>query len=95
MDIAKRTANEKLRSRLLSPKDLDELKKLINPAILPKEYGGTIPEAVMIEEFSKLVVLNDANIKKILDIELDLTKIPQNQSTETEVVGSFRKLEID
>ena len=95
MDIAKKTANEKLRSRLLSPKDLDELKTLINPAILPKEYGGTIPEAVMIEEFSKLVVLNDANIKKILDIELDLTKIPQNQSTETEVVGSFRKLEID
>lgn len=95
MDIAKKTANEKLRSRLFNPKDLDELKTLINPAILPKEYGGTIPEAVMMEEFSKLVVLNDENLKRILDIDIDLTKIPQHQTTEKEVVGSFRKLEID
>lgn len=95
MDVAKKTANEKLRSRIFNPKDIDELKTLINPAILPKEYGGTIPEAVMMEEFSKLVVLNDDNLKRILDIDIDLTKIPQHQTTEKEVVGSFRKLEID
>lgn len=95
MDIAKNTANEKIRSRIHLPKNNEELKTLINPALLPKEYGGTIPEAVMMEQFGQLVELNDDNIKKSLDYEIDTTKIPQHQSTETEVVGSFRKLDID
>ena len=95
MDIAKKTASEKLRNRLFIPKDIDELKTLINPALLPKEYGGTVPEAVMLEEFTKLAVLNEQTLNRTLDIEVDVSKIPQHETTETEVVGSFRKLEID
>lgn len=95
MDIAKKTASEKLRARLFHPKDIDELKTLINPALLPKEYGGTIPEEVMMAEFSRLVVLNDETLKRTLNFEIDETKIPQQQTSEVEVVGSFRKLEID
>lgn len=95
MDIAKKTANEKIRSRLFNPKDVDELKTLINPAILPKEYGGIISEAVMMEEFTRLVELNDETLKRTLDIEIDLTKIQKQQTSQIEVVGSFRKLEID
>lgn len=95
VEIAKKTASEKLRSRLIFPKDIDELKTLINPALLPKEYGGTIPEEIMMAEFTKLVILNDDTLKRTMDIEIDVTKMPHHQATEVEVVGSFRKLEID
>ncbi|XP_075236375.1 clavesin-1-like isoform X2 [Lycorma delicatula] len=92
--------NDKLRKRFMIHNTTDDLKKAINPRILPKEYGGEIPLADMIDNYKK-----ELKQKKQLLLALDDLKIDVNRKTKffkemedqqlTGIAGSFRKLEVD
>lgn len=85
----------KLKKRMFVLKSLRELKKHINPALLPKEYGGTITEAEMMEDFKKL---RDEKIEIMMTIQqmkIDWNKVPLEKKWKAEPIGSFRKLELD
>lgn len=80
---------------------MDALKGKINPAILPKEYGGTVPIAEMIKEFKGKLQQRRAAILALDDMQIEVTKDATNFAGNdigditAGVVGSFRKLEVD
>jgi len=93
--------SEKLKKRIIVHKNIDALKSKINPDILPKEYGGTVPLDDMIKEFKvKLQQRRDA-ILALDDMYIEVTKDASNFNgndigeIDAGVVGSFRKLEVD
>lgn len=82
-------------------KNVDALKAKIDPAILPKEYGGTVPIAEMIREFKLKLQQRRAAILALDDMQIEITKEAANFAgndigdIDAGVVGSFRKLEVD
>lgn len=82
-------------------KNVDALKSKIDPAILPKEYGGTVPIAQMIREFKLKLQQRRAAILALDDMQIEITKEAANFAgndigdIDAGVVGSFRKLEVD
>lgn len=82
-------------------KNVDALKSKIDPAILPKEYGGTVPIAEMIREFKLKLQQRRAAILALDDMQIEITKEAANFAgndigdIDAGVVGSFRKLEVD
>lgn len=77
------------------------MKTKINPAILPKEYGGTVPLDDMIKEFKVKLQQRRAAILALDDMHIEVTKDAANFAgndigdIDAGVVGSFRKLEVD
>ncbi|XP_051166125.1 clavesin-2 [Leptopilina boulardi] len=90
--------NEKLKSRIHIHKTIDDLKKAVNPQILPKEYGGKIPLSEMIDSFKKVLRAKNQELKALDDMYIELSP-KENCSTPSEglggIPGSFRKLEVD
>lgn len=82
-------------------KNVDGLKSKINPAILPKEYGGTMPIAEMIREFKAKLQQRRAAILALDDMHIEITKEAAKFAgndigdIDAGIVGSFRKLEVD
>jgi hypothetical protein len=103
LDLARNALTEKLKSRLFLYHSWDEMReqcKDFDPKMLPKELGGgDKTELDMLKEFealveSKLDVLQETAKKS----ELDWSKVPTDKlkaAQADEVIGSFRKLEID
>lgn len=77
------------------------MKSKVNPALLPKEYGGTIPLNDMIEAFKARVRKNRDALLALDDMYIEITKestnFAGNDDTDIDagIVGSFRKLEVD
>lgn len=95
VDVFKMAISDKLKKRLIILKDMDELKsKYIDEKLLPKEFGGVIPEAEMIQEFKETMKQNQKKRQQILDTEFDPNMISRTKKEESGT-GSFRKLEID
>lgn len=98
-EIAISVLSSKMRKRVFFSKTVDDFKKLVDPKILPREYGGEVPVADMLEDFKerlktnrKLLLENDINIikvKKSVETKQDSSEV------DTEIRGSFRKLEFD
>ena len=73
----------------------------MNPALLPKEYGGTIPLSDMIEAFKLRLRQRREAILALDDMYIEITKDSVNYAGNDDsfidagMVGSFRKLEVD
>lgn len=82
-------------------KNLDELKSKVKPALLPKEYGGTIPLNEIITNFKERLRKQRAAILALDDMHIEITKEAANfagsddADIDAGMVGSFRKLEVD
>ncbi|KAL9699674.1 hypothetical protein quinque_003115 [Culex quinquefasciatus] len=95
-------ASEKLKSRIFCHRSIDELRKNIEPTVLPEEYGGTVPLAKLNENFKKYLLT-----KRDMLLALDRMEIVLGGGSSTDqthsgkdivdagAVGSFRKLQID
>lgn len=98
LEIFKMALKEKLRKRIFLPNDMKDLKNYVNPALIPKDHGGTGPsETEMMAKFRVLVKEKSELLKKIYETEILWDKVPSEsiQLKDDEIVGSFRKLEID
>jgi CRAL/TRIO domain len=96
LDVARSTLSEKLKKRITMPKNMSDLKNYMDTSILPKEYGGKLTEAEHMEIFNayfRSVRPNLEELKK--NSVIDWSKVPDYNTSTSEAVGSFRKLEID
>jgi hypothetical protein len=94
--------SEKLRNRIKLHKDSASLMEHVDPKILPKEYGGVIPMADMIQMFKEEIASRDARVLALdrMNLDLDLVKKSNNapKSLCNDILGmsgSFKKLDID
>ncbi|XP_074101379.1 clavesin-1-like [Cotesia typhae] len=89
--------SEKLRRRVSIFKHIDNFKKTIDPKILPKEYGGTVPLADMIAVYKEKLRKKNEEIKALDDMFIEISSKEKCSISDNfgGVSGSFRKLEID
>ena len=71
--------------------------KHVDPAILPKEYGGTVPLRDMIEELKRNLLKRRDDLLALDTMSVDLHALEKNDLTQDihSTAGSFRKLELD
>lgn len=93
--------SDKLKKRVFLHKNLEELTAHVNPALLPKEYGGVKPMADIIRDFKADLKKFRDKILYLDDMYIEITNSPTNwignddSDIETGVIGSFRKLQVD
>lgn len=101
IEFALSLTSEKLKKRMFLDKTIEDLKSRVNPKLLPKEYGGTIPMAEMIATFKENLRKQRAKTLALDNMHIELTGAPTNwlgnddSDIDAGVVGSFRKLEVD
>lgn len=71
--------------------------KHVDPSILPKEYGGTVPLKDMIEELKRNLLKHREALLALDEMSVDLHALEKNDLTQDihSTAGSFRKLELD
>lgn len=88
--------SEKIRKRVHFYKSLEDMKPFFDTALLPKEYGGTIPMDEMIaahkENLRRFRPELLENLKMFKDVRTSLVECDNEFDG---AVGSFRKLEVD
>ncbi|KAJ9577123.1 hypothetical protein L9F63_006295 [Diploptera punctata] len=104
-DIISSILTEKMRSRFKIHESVESLNKGVNPKVLPKELGGTMPMAEMIELWKKELAAKRDRILKLDEMKLLSTKsiitrrnnnhIDSSSALVNSIEGSFRKLEVD
>uniref|UniRef100_A0A069DTA5 Putative phosphatidylinositol transfer protein sec14 n=1 Tax=Panstrongylus megistus TaxID=65343 RepID=A0A069DTA5_9HEMI len=104
-DFTRSRLSQKIRDRFTIHGNLSELHSKLDPSILPKEYGGVIPMAQMIETWKQQLAEKRERIMaldkmKLLDNKCILKKDGNNNKNKTStsslsITGSFRKLEVD
>ncbi|XP_049880146.1 retinaldehyde-binding protein 1-like [Pectinophora gossypiella] len=89
--------SDKLKDRVMFHRTSDELMKHVDPAILPKEYGGTVPLRDMIEELKRNLLKRREDLLALDDMWVDLHALEKNDINQDlhSTAGSFRKLELD
>lgn len=95
LDVARSTLSDKLKKRIVLPKNMLDLKNYIDLSLLPKEYGGDLLESEHMEKFNVYFKDVRPKLEKIRAKVIDWNKVPDFKSKTTEAIGSFRKLEID
>jgi len=92
---------EKLKNRVVLHKDVESLKKCVDPKILPLEYGGVVPLADMIGDFKKYLETKRDVLLALDDMKINILNKKTKFETELEdqhivgLPGSFRKLQVD
>ncbi|XP_046397395.1 alpha-tocopherol transfer protein-like [Ischnura elegans] len=102
-DFCKTLFSEKMRNRFYLHSSLEELHQSVDPKILPKEYGGTIPMSEMIDMWMKevsrkrdaLLSLDRMESQKVMHSYKPRTTTPKASNGITSLPGSFRRLEVD
>jgi hypothetical protein len=74
-EIGRNALNEKLRQRLITTKSMDQLKSFMDSSLLPQEFGGSLSETAMMENFRKLYERHEKNILAIGDYEIDWDEV--------------------
>ncbi|CAH2231873.1 jg11058 [Pararge aegeria aegeria] len=89
--------SDKLKDRVSFHRTSEDLTKYVDPAILPKEYGGTVPLRDMIEELKRKLLKHREDLLSLDDMCVDLYALEKNDLTQDihSTAGSFRKLELD
>ncbi|XP_028046177.1 rhophilin-2 [Monomorium pharaonis] len=89
--------SDKLKSRIMIHRNVQELQEAVDPKILPKEYGGEIPLSEMINEFKKVLKQKKDEIKALDDMYIEISPKDYQEANEefSGICGSFRKLEVD
>ncbi|XP_011057347.1 PREDICTED: rhophilin-2 isoform X3 [Acromyrmex echinatior] len=97
LEFAISLLNEKLRSRVMIHRNIQELKEAVDPKILPKEYGGEISLSEMIDEFKKELKQKKDELKALDDMYIEISPKYYQEANEelSGICGSFRKLEVD
>jgi CRAL/TRIO domain len=95
LDVARSTLSDKLKERIVLPKNMEDMKNYIDLSMLPKEYGGLLPEAEHMEIFNVYFRNVRPKLEEIKARVIDWNKVPDFKGSAAETVGSFRKLEID
>lgn len=95
LDVARSTLSDKLKKRIVLPKNMADLKNHIDLSLLPKEYGGVLTEAEHMEIFNIYFREVRPKLENIRAKVIDWNKVPDFKAKPTEAIGSFRKLEID
>lgn len=65
LEAAKKVMSEKLRNRIKLIKSMADVQEDIQMTSLPLEYGGSIPKAVMIDEFKRIAAERKSKIDEI------------------------------
>ncbi|KAL1117148.1 hypothetical protein AAG570_004475 [Ranatra chinensis] len=103
-DFVRGRLSQKIRDRFTFYATLEEMHTKVDPKTLPKEYGGVIPMADMIEQWkqellSKRDRLMDLDSMKLLDNSCVMKKDRNNNANKksdiSNVTGSFRRLDVD
>ncbi|XP_074101077.1 clavesin-1-like [Cotesia typhae] len=96
IDFCVSLLNDKFKDSIMVYKNIEKLKKVINPKILPKEYGGDVPLTDMIAAFKKKLREKHEELKALDDMHIEISP-EERKSLLTDisegVSGSFRKLE--
>ncbi|XP_055627902.1 clavesin-1-like [Toxorhynchites rutilus septentrionalis] len=100
-NFALQLANEKLRSRVFCHRNWEELYAKVDRNLLPKEYGGKISQAVLIENFKNrcremrpyLLAHDEMDMEIATDSEY--WKETSDAELESGAIGTFRKLQVD
>jgi CRAL/TRIO domain len=95
LDVARSTLSDKLKQRIVLPKNMADMKNYIDISMLPKEHGGVMPEAEHMEIYNEYFRNVRPKLDEIKGRVIDWTKVPDLKNSSAETVGSFRKLEID
>lgn len=101
IEFALSLTSEKLKKRMFLDKTVEDLKTRVDPALLPKEYGGTIPINDMIATFKQELRRQRAKTLALDEMSIEVTGAPTNwlgnddADIEGGLMGSFRKLEVD
>lgn len=101
IEFALSLTSDKLKKRMFLDKTIDDLKTRVNPALLPKEYGGSVPMADMIAMFKQNLRKHRAKTLALDDMCIEVTGAPTNwlgnddADIDSGIMGSFRKLEVD
>lgn len=101
-EFATNFMSEKLRSRIKLHKDSAHLSDGVDPKILPREYGGEIPLADMIQMFKAEIAARGPRVHALDRMQLDLNLMKKSDTAPKKLSsdimgmrGSFKKLEID
>lgn len=85
-EFGKTLTSAKILTRINLLQNADELAKVMDVSILPKEYGGSSNELLDRKTFETGINF----VETFLNLEVDFNKVQEHEG-----VGSFRKLEID
>ncbi|KAG4067577.1 hypothetical protein HA402_005349 [Bradysia odoriphaga] len=108
LDVGRRLVSSKINDRLNLYSSWSEFNKKCDPSCLPKELGGTIPMAEMIQwwmqqmtakrdivvQLDKMKLLSDRGITETNEKDRSLLHAEIRAHMDS-VAGSFRKLEVD
>ncbi|CAG9762111.1 unnamed protein product [Ceutorhynchus assimilis] len=101
IEFAVSLLNEKLKTRIFMYKSVEELHQKVDKKLLPKEYGGEVPLAEMVEKFKVFLKERREAILALDDmyIEIDEKSCPlvseMNEELGIGIDGSFKKLTVD
>ncbi|XP_034232407.1 clavesin-1 isoform X2 [Thrips palmi] len=104
-DFARNRFSQKIRSRFLIHSTRDALHKHLDKKCLPREYGGDMPMAQMIDLWKEEIASKQKRIMSLDDMKLlsdqgIVTRKTTNPAGSTctgvsTITGSFRRLEVD
>lgn len=95
LEFAKNLISKKLKRRIFATNEIQELFNNFDQKLLPKEYGGVVSAAEMMESFRSTMKQHQDKLKIEFSIEIKKKNANEHMSSNSGVAGSFRKLEID